>query len=187
MNSLLILCLGIGFLSASGISIKMWLAFATGARGERLTERALAALDDRYLLIRNWVPPYGKKTGDIDQVLLGPHGALVMEIKNYNRATKCEGDTWFVEAGDHGYWQPKKSLSSQLRGNIRKVAKRLPGKTSGVLVFNDSADLTLIDPQVTILRRRELLDHVASLPDRGCTADGLWTSLSADTKRGKDK
>jgi hypothetical protein len=57
--------------------------FSKGDEGERsLLQRLEATLDERYLLLRS-LPAPGKH-GDIDFLLLGPHGVTVYEVKSWS-------------------------------------------------------------------------------------------------------
>lgn len=149
-----------------------------GNKGEDRLEETLASLDDRYLLVRNWVPVVGEKSrGDIDFLLLGPHGALVIEVKTFSVATKCDGDKWQIQR-PNGSWRWIKSPSRQLSGNVNVVAKLLKIRAHGALVFNDRADLKTCSPTVTVVRRKQLLETIHSLPEAGHKAEALWSRLA---------
>ncbi len=67
--------------------------FRAGARGEDALERALAAaLRDDYTLYRNLHLPGGG--GDLDGVLLGPPGLILLENKAYRGEFVIFGDRW---------------------------------------------------------------------------------------------
>ncbi|HJP82475.1 MAG TPA: nuclease-related domain-containing protein [Fimbriimonadaceae bacterium] len=131
-----------------------------GDEGEVRAIKALSELDDRYTLVTNWVPVADK--GDVDLALFGPHGILVLEVKTYAVKMKCEGDQWHIQR-KNGSWRPVKSFSRQLAQNVKRVSRALNCPATGVLVFNDRANIQVVDCPVQVLRRKELLDFVRSL------------------------
>ncbi len=89
--------------------------YLLGERGENKVAQSLGTvLDDRYTLIRNLVLPDEK--ADIDGVLVGPFGVLVMEIKNYSPeySYRCEGSDWFWRKPGKPYRRMKKSPTKQV-------------------------------------------------------------------------
>ena len=144
-----------------------------GDLGENRVTRALKALDDRYIVIRNWVPLRNwKRRGDIDAILIGPFGIAAFEVKTYSVPTKCDGDEWFVERSS-GNWLQIKSPSKQLRRNAALVSRACGFQVFPVLVFNERADLTLSHPSCQIMRPSELPMWIQSLPDRGFISDAI--------------
>ncbi|HLO99350.1 MAG TPA: nuclease-related domain-containing protein [Fimbriimonas sp.] len=149
-----------------------------GDLGEDRIEEALENLSDQYILIRNWVPPSdSKKQGDVDFILLGPFGILVIEAKTYTVPAKCVGKRWWIKRSN-GSWRPIKSVSQQLTKNVSAVSKAFGTNATGVVVFNDRATLTLEGPTVKVIRRKELHAFVLSLPNNGMTSKELWTKLN---------
>lgn len=144
-----------------------------GAKGERDLVKELSELDDRHLLVRNWVPDESAKSGDVDLVLLGPFGALVIEAKCYSAPVKCEKDSWFIKR-QNGSWRKIKSVSKQLNTNIKQVSAALDLQVQGAIVFNNRADLKLTSPTVKVLRRKNLLEWVAAQEEIGSSASQLW-------------
>ncbi|HKV83584.1 MAG TPA: nuclease-related domain-containing protein, partial [Ktedonobacterales bacterium] len=57
--------------------------WAKGSNGEDILAETLAdRFGDEYTLLRNYTPPAPSAIGgDIDAVLLGPHGVIVFEVK----------------------------------------------------------------------------------------------------------
>jgi hypothetical protein len=154
--------------------LKRALQAAQGSDGEDRVIETLKGLDDRYTLVTNWVPEEGK--GDVDLLLLGPHGVLVIEVKTYVVDVKCEGDKWSIR-NERGGWRPVKSFSRQLAGNMKRTSKALGVKATGVLVFNDRASLEIANCPALILRRKELLNRVHSLPETESEIDRLRTLI----------
>ncbi len=57
-------------------------------------------LDDSYIFFRSLNLPENRSVGTIDGVLLGSHGALVIEVANIDGEYICEGDTWYRFIGN---------------------------------------------------------------------------------------
>lgn len=150
-----------------------------GQSGEDRTAKTLSSLGDDYTLIRNL--QLGEKQGDIDFILLGPFGALVLEQKANSVSMKCEGDNWSYKVSET-YWKRTKSYSRQLKRNVKAVEKLLKMPCYGAIVFNNGVDLTTKEPTVEILLRRNLLNYIQALPNRNCQADKLTTALNTNTQ-----
>ena len=70
-----------------------------GTSGEDAVLQTLRGLPDGYTAVANFVAP-GTRQGDMDLLVLGPAGVLVIEVKSYTGRFACAGDLWFtVEAG----------------------------------------------------------------------------------------
>lgn len=147
-----------------------------GAMGEDRVVRALESLDDRHLLIRNWVPPGGK--GDLDLLLLGSFGALVLEVKSYATPVAFRQGKWRIK-DSKGRWRVTKNFSAQLARNVREAQRALGVPTDGLIVFNDRATLTFDTSMPSVVRRKELLAKVLALPDRGVEARRLHERFSS--------
>lgn len=102
--------------------------FAQGQAGEAMLAEVLAsALDDRFVLLRNYVPPkaagYG---GDIDAVLVGPPGVVVFEVKTWRGYYSYSGERWLFRPHPQAGWQPaEKNPTIQARNNARRVERTL--------------------------------------------------------------
>jgi hypothetical protein len=72
-------------------------ARAAGVEGE---DGVVACLDER--LGEEWhaLRGYRNSRGEIDLLLLGPHGVFAIEIKNNNATVICHGDRWLYEKYD---------------------------------------------------------------------------------------
>lgn len=154
-----------GAVWAFGTSLNWWF----GDLGERLNVRDLKSLPDDYLAITNVVLP-DTKQGDIDLLLLGPHGVLVVEVKTYAARYAANGDDW-VNIKENGYRKKMKSPSRQLKRNVKAVEAHLKKRgvaaaVHGVLVLNDRADVKIEAPTVAVQKRRELAEYVRGLPGK---------------------
>ncbi len=79
--------------------------FSKGGEGEQaLFQRLGATLDERYLLLRS-LPAPGKH-GDIDFLLLGPHGVTVYEVKSWSGTYWASDLQWFRLDKRMGVWHP---------------------------------------------------------------------------------
>lgn len=148
------------FIVSAGAALR-GLRASQGQRGEDRVHEALKGLDDRYTLVRNWVPE--SKTGDVDMVLLGPHGALVLEVKTYSVPVRVENGIWSIQL-ENGSWRKVKSFSKQLDQNLRMVQKTLNVPTFGALVFNDGADLRGDAGTPNLIRVSQVRSLLESLP-----------------------
>lgn len=68
-----------------------------GAEGEqRVADVLRNLLDDEWVLVSG----YKNRGGEIDKLLLGPSGALAIEIKFVNGCVSCYGDRWWRDKYD---------------------------------------------------------------------------------------
>lgn len=151
-----------------------------GQRGEDLTTKTLSSLSDDYCLIRNL--QLDEKQGDIDFVLVGPFGALVLEQKAISVPIRCQGDKWSYQVSPT-FWKVTKSYSRQLKRNIKTVAKLIKAPCYGAIVFNDRVDLTASEPTVEVMRRKDLLNFIQKLPTQNIELEKLSLALSGPTQR----
>ncbi len=61
----------------------------------RIADIPAGSLSDEFIYFRNLVLPENRSIGEIDGVLLGPHGALVIEVASISGEYICERDTWY--------------------------------------------------------------------------------------------
>jgi len=117
------------FLSLGGIqsgvrALRAYNRYSRGTEGEDAVLHALRGLPDAYTAIANFVAP-GTRQGDLDLLVLGPAGVLVIEIKSYTGRYTCHGDSWFAVHVD-GTRQPLRgSVSRQLKRGRKAVAHYL--------------------------------------------------------------
>ncbi len=161
------------FLSLGGVqagirALRNYNRWHRGAEGEEAVLHTLRGLPDPYTAIVNFVPP-GTRQGDMDLLVLGPAGVLVIEIKSYTGRFACSGDQWF-SVGPDGTRRPLKgSVSRQLKRAGKSVAHyfvdcdvQAPIHTTAV--FRAGAELELTRPTVSIVREDALRDYVLGLP-----------------------
>lgn len=130
--------------------------WARGRMGEDRLAMALArCLDDRWILLRNYAPPPPWNTGgDIDAVLLGPHGVTVFEAKAWRGLYQIRGDEWKWRPFHRAGWEPAFSNpSKQAMQNAQRVRgllaahglKRVPVQPT-VAVTGDDMRLEIVPP-----------------------------------------
>ncbi len=132
-----------------------------GIRGEHLVTTLLQTLPDEYFLVNDVVLPRGR--GNIDHVLIGPFGVMVIETKHYGGVISCRRDRWFVSG------HPIRNISKQVTEGAISVKDLLGQRypelrdstlrwVEGVVVFTNPLGRLVIDrPGPTIVRYSELL------------------------------
>src|SRR5262245_55919676 len=66
-----------------------------GRLGERIVTDALRRLPDEYWLINDVI--LNSARGNVDHVVIGPCGVVVLETKRLMGHIRCQGDTWWVK------------------------------------------------------------------------------------------
>jgi hypothetical protein len=75
------------------VTRSLW-SVRTGRRGERMVTDLLGGLSDDYWLVNDLT--LGLAHGNIDHVLIGPCGVVVIETKELAGSIRCWGDDWSV-------------------------------------------------------------------------------------------
>ncbi len=161
------------FLSLGGVqagvrALRNFNRWHRGAEGEEAVLHTLRGLPGTYTAVANFVPP-GTRSGDMDLLVLGPAGVLVLEVKSYTGRYACSGDQWFSALPDGTRRPLRGSVSRQLKRAGKLVAHYLvdcdvhvPVHTAAV--FRAGAELELTRPTVPIVREEALRGHILSLP-----------------------
>ena len=160
------------FLSLGGIqsgvrALRAYNRYSRGTEGEDAVLHALRGLPDSYSAVANFVAP-GTRQGDLDLLVLGPAGVLVVEVKSYTGRYACHGDAWFALHPD-GTRQPLRgSVSRQLKRGRKAVAHYLvdcdvSAPVHAVAVFRTGVQLELAHPTVPIVTQDALCGHVLGL------------------------
>ncbi len=162
------------FLSLGGVqagvrALRNYNRYCRGSEGEDAVLHTLRGLPDSYTAIANFVAP-GTRQGDMDLLVLGPAGILVLEIKSYTGRYACDGDSWFSVAPDGARRPLRGSVSRQLKRAGKALRHYLvdcdvsvPVHTAAV--FRAGADLDLTRPTVPIVAEYALRNYVLALPD----------------------
>jgi hypothetical protein len=148
------------------------LRYAQGRGGEELLVRVLARhLDDGYTLLRNYTPPDGRR-GDIDAVLLGPHGVTTFEVKAWRGCYRVSGDAWFLRESPRDGWRPSdKNPSLQALDNAKRLRAVLARQDLGavpvrpVVAIASNRTYVEIEPPLTVAL------FFATQPQRDLAAD----------------
>ena len=140
----------------------------SGEEGERMALRSLESLPDEYLAITNCKIPTYEQIGDLDIVVVGPHGIAVVEVKRFLRRVVVDGDQW---TGLSRYSPtPMRSVSKQLRSEVQALTKYLGGQqintpVHGIIAINPNALLEVATPPpYPIVPYDALADAVLKLP-----------------------
>jgi len=168
-------------ISLVSIAAGRWLNYWVGDLGEKRLLEKLRTLNDDYTVIANWQPP-GEKRGDVDFIVLGPHGALALECKKFSTKFGCDGDFWYT-LYDSGYKKRIKSLSSQTRGHVKCIQRYLKragvsGSVEGLLVFSNLRLGKFENPTVRICEADDVVSTIHSLPRTGRIEAHLFSEAS---------
>ena len=165
------------FLSLGGVqagvrALRNYNRWHQGTEGEDSVLHTLRGLPDSYTAVANFVAP-GTHQGDMDLLVLGPAGVLVIEVKSYTGRYACHGDTWFTVHPDGSRRPLRGSVSRQLKRAGKSVAHYLVDCDISVpihtaAVFRTGVELDLTRPTVPILLETALCDHVLALPNAPC-------------------
>ncbi len=124
-----------------------------GKEGEEYVEKILSeTLNDEYSYIRNYIIP-NTRIGDIDGLLVGPKGIIVIEVKNYAGVFRISG-------GD---------MYRRLRGDIYKLYRKSPFRQT----------IQQRDYLKRFLREKNFDVPIAALI---VLVDGKISSISGETK-----
>jgi len=135
--------------------------YRKGSLGEDLVSSLLSGLSDEFYLINDIKLPGHR--GNIDHVLVGPCGVVVIETKHYRGLIRCDRDRWFVNG------RPVRDISRQVTSAAIAVRKSLHGQCSAwpasgqkwvdsVVVFtNPLCRLEVNRPGPSIVRYSQLL------------------------------
>jgi Nuclease-related domain len=98
--------------------------FAQGRDGEDAFVRALTTqLDDRYVLLKGYrPPPPWQQGGDIDGLLVGPHGVSVIEVKAWRGFYRYSGEDWLFRKNRRAVWEvARKNPTAQATANTQRI------------------------------------------------------------------
>ena len=107
-------------------------------------------LDNRYLLLRNYTPPPPFRTGgDVDGVLLGPHGVTVFEVKAWRGVFRCDGEEWLFLPRNRSAWERgRKNPIEQARYAANRVKGTLA--LAGLREVRIQPTLVVADPRMRV-------------------------------------
>jgi hypothetical protein len=182
-------------LSWAAVAIVSVMVVSTGARigrrltnirsgrlGERLVTDLLRSLPDTYLLVNDVVLPNGR--GNVDHVLIGPCGVVVIETKRVAGRIRCYADEWSVNGRLRG------SISRQVNGGAGAVrsclAARHPDLIStelrwveSVVVFtHPTCHLEVNRARTAVVRYSELLQVILEFTKKHYLAPPVASRLA---------
>ncbi len=154
-------------LALAGREMLAWLLRARRGRlGEEAVTTQLRSLPDDYYLVNDIT--LGRR-GNVDHVLIGPCGVVVIETKRIGGRIRCEGDDWYV----NGF--RRRSISRQANAAAVAVKETLrrwyPDQATAGLRFVEAVivfthplcRLEVSRPRARVLRYSELLEVVHEL------------------------
>ena len=157
-------------LSAAATVSRRLTSVRKGRLGERLITDLLRRLPDDYWLVNDVMLPRGR--GNVDHVLIGPCGVVVIETKRIAGRIRCYGDEWSVNGHRRG------SISKQVNSGACAVRyflmERHPDLASpalrwveSVVVFtHPTCRLEINRARTTVVRYSELLQLVLTLAEK---------------------
>src|SRR5262245_33414941 len=143
-------------------SYRRFLNYRNGAAGERSVAELLTRLPDDYVLLNDVVLP--GHSGNIDHVLIGPCGVVVMETKRWAGTVACVNDRWSVGR------YPRANVTRQVVGAamagkacLARAGAGAPGWVEAVVVFTHPHCRLILDrPTPRVVRFSQLMDYVAA-------------------------
>ncbi len=157
-------------LSAGATVTRRLSSVRKGRLGERLITNLLRRLPDDYWLVNDVMLPRGR--GNVDHVLIGPCGVVVIETKRIAGHIRCYGDEWSVNGRRRG------SISRQVNSGACAVRyflmERHPDLASTALRWVESVvgfthptcRLEVNRARTTVVRYSELLQLVLTLAEK---------------------
>jgi hypothetical protein len=139
----------------------------TGRHGERLVNDLLGGLSDDYWLVNDVT--LGLAHGNIDHVLIGPCGVVVIETKRLAGSIRCWGDDWSVNGSR------RESIARQVNSGACAVryflTERHPELAASALRWVESiivfthplCRVEASDAQATVVRYSQLYQVVLEL------------------------
>ena len=156
--------------------------FRSGIAGEQDVARLLAKLPDGYVVVNDVVLP-GQR-GNIDHVVLGPCGIVVIETKRYRGSITCHQGRWLQNG------RPIRNVGRQasqgaitLREFLRREHPELGAATlrwvDSIVVFTHPlCRLTVDRPGITTARFSELLDVLLAKGQRSRLSASIVKQLA---------
>jgi hypothetical protein len=157
-----------------------------GIGGEALVAECLESLPDDYFLLNDVVLP--GHPGNIDHVVIGPCGVVVIETKNFSGSVESHRNVWFANG------RRCRSVSKQVSRNAIAVREALgrahPDLKDSVLRFVDSiavftnplSRVTVDRAQTIVARYSQLLDVIRAMALRKRLPRAVATRLAEGLK-----
>lgn len=153
-----------------------------GAQGEEDVTRLLSRLSDEYVLVNDVVLPRG--FGNVDHVVLGPCGIVVIETKRYSGHIACLRGEWFLNGRPiRGVGRQANRGAAGIKEFLGKEHPHLKASAlrwvhSLVVFTHPLCSLELDRPDVTAARYSELLDVIRAKGRRDQLAPSVAMTLA---------
>lgn len=133
-----------------------------GRLGERLVTNLLRRLPDDYWLVNDVM--LGCSRGNVDHVLIGPCGVVVIETKRLAGRIRCWGDEWSVNGHSRGSISKQvNSGASAVRSVLVKLYPDLRWVESIIVFTRPLCQLDVNHAKAVVVRYSELLQVVLDL------------------------
>jgi len=137
----------------SGDEARRW---AKGRLGEEIFFHRLGhVLHDRYLLLLDYPSP--QKYGDIDGVLIGPHGVTIYEVKAWTGTYRASDTEWLYWSEREGQWVPA-------RGSNPIQQARRHAESLRLLLRQANLSSVPVYPAVAFASKQMNLEATSSVP-----------------------
>lgn len=131
--------------------------YRQGRAGEDVLRVSLARrCDQRFILLSGYTPPFPwHMGGDIDAVLVGPHGVTVFEAKAWNGQYHYAGDVWLYWNHFHSAWEPARGNPTiQAQANAERVTKTLQAR--GLSTVRVQPMVAITSPKMRVILDRQV-------------------------------
>jgi len=144
--------------------------FKKGKRGEDEVAAMLKEnLDDNYTCVENYMIP-NARIGDIDGLLIGPKGVVILEVKNYQGVFRISGPDLYRRNRGDNYTLYKKSPFIQATRQKNYLSKYFKDKCIGdvpvkAIVIFPEAKISSINGEtgVFVTENNKLVNHIFQL------------------------
>jgi len=144
--------------------------YTKGLAGEKLVSQMLKNLGQDNYLINDIM--LHRPFGNIDHILISPHGIFVIETKNWEGYVLCDGDEWKMhfEGNFKSIDYPLESLSIRVKGNAAKLSQLIKSKlyrdsmnvwVDGIIIFvNSNIKLSIKDSEVSVVNVENMCKYI---------------------------
>ncbi len=144
--------------------------FRKGKRGEdEVREMLKGSLNDDYIYIENYLIP-NTRIGDIDGLLVGPKGIIILEVKNYQGVFRASGPDLYRRNKGDNYTLYRKSPFTQTIRQKNYFLKYFKDKgisnvSVGAIIVFPEAKISAISGEtgVFITENDKLVNHIFKL------------------------
>jgi hypothetical protein len=148
-----------------------------GRLGERLVTDLLRRLPDDYCLVNDVV--LGRSHGNVDHVLIGPCGVVVIETKRLAGRIRCWRDEWSVNGHARGSISKQVNAgASAVRAFLAECHPELRWVESIVVFTHPLCRLEVNHARTTVVRYSELVQVILELAKRHRMVPGMASRLA---------